>query len=58
MNGSRAVASMSDDSIQLFTLTPQAIYCEYSISCSGIYNFNIDISPSGNQAVVAAYNYL
>jgi hypothetical protein len=54
VNGSRAVASMNADSIQLFTLTPQAIYSEYSLSVGGIDNFNIDISPSGNQAVVAA----
>jgi hypothetical protein len=53
VNGSRAVASMSGDSIQLFTLTPQAIYSEYSLSVD-ITSYNIDISPSGNQAVVAA----
>ncbi len=39
------------------TLTAQAIYSEYSFSLngSGIDNYNIDISPSGNQAVVASY---
>jgi hypothetical protein len=32
MKGSRAVASIYNNSIQLFTLTPQAIYSEYSLS--------------------------
>ncbi len=36
VNGSRAVASIINVNIQLFTLTPQAIYSEYSFSCSVI----------------------
>jgi hypothetical protein len=57
VNGSRAVASIYNNSVQLFTLTPQTIYSEYSLSVN-ISNYNIDILPSGNQAVVAAFTQL
>ncbi len=45
---------MYANSIQLYTLTPQTIYSEYTFPLSGVSNDNIDFSPSGNQAVVAA----
>ncbi len=52
-----AVASVYQDSIQILTITPQSIYCNYVLGISSLdYNFNIDISPSGNYAVVA-FNY-
>jgi hypothetical protein len=57
VNGSRAVASIFTYSIQIFTLTPQVIYLEYTLNVSDtIYNRNLDISSSGNYAVVAAYS--
>jgi hypothetical protein len=39
--------------MQLFTLTPQAIYSEYTLTSSN-NTYNVDISPSGNYAVAAA----
>jgi hypothetical protein len=57
VNGSRAVASIPGFSIQLFTIAPQAIYSEYTLTTSN-NTINIDISPSGNYAVVAACTHL
>jgi hypothetical protein len=38
-------------------LTPQTIYSEYTLYTNNL-TFNIDISPSGIYAVVAAYTEL
>jgi hypothetical protein len=55
VNGSRAIAAIAGTGIQLYTLTPQAIYCEYTLT-SDDSDVSIGISPSGNYAAIAVYS--